>query len=102
LEALVAELSSELMPAAQPTPQDPLANAGDHPIIIETPTGIGDRYRVTVIWDKWGGLPIEDRNRIIMEAYRRSIGSDTVNISLTLGLTKAQHQQMSSGMPLWG
>jgi hypothetical protein len=96
LEQFVGPLAEELDGKAQPTPADPFAIATEKPVIIETPTGLGERFRVTVVWDAWGGLPVEDRNRIIVEAYRRVLGSEAVNISLTLGVTSAQYHQMIS------
>jgi hypothetical protein len=96
IENFIKELSDELSSSAQPTPADPFALAGDKPVIFETPTGIGERFRVTVVWDKWGGLAVEDRNRIIMEAYRRVLGPQAVNIGMTLGITRLQHQKMGT------
>jgi hypothetical protein len=96
LEEFVVPIVHELQEGAQPTPRDPFAIAGENPVIIETPTGLGERFHVTVIWDKWGGLPVEDRNKIIMEAYRRVVGAEAANISLTLGVTRPQYQQMTT------
>jgi hypothetical protein len=60
------------------------------PEIIEEVTSIKIMH-VTVIWDTWMTIPMEDRARIIMDAYR-AVGGDAEarSISVALGLT---HQE---------
>ena len=95
LEVFVQALVDELQANAQPLPGNPLEQSGERPVIFETPTGLGDRFRVTVAWDQWKELAVEDRNKIIMEAYRRVLTSDSVNVSLALGLTRDQYDKMT-------
>jgi hypothetical protein len=41
------------------------------PIIYKTELP-NDKLRVTVVWDNWDRLPLEDRTEIILEAYGRA------------------------------
>jgi len=51
----------------------------------EFPTG---NVRVTVVWDKWDHLSLEDRTAIILRAYELAEGPDSRNrIALASGLT---------------
>jgi hypothetical protein len=51
----------------------------------EFPTG---GIRVTVIWDEWGHLPLEDRTTVILRAYELAEGrSYRERIALASGLT---------------
>lgn len=47
-----------------------------------------DKLRVTVIWDAWDRLPLEDRTAIILQAFERAEGLDyRERIALASGLT---------------
>lgn len=57
------------------------------PLIYEQtfPTG---KLRVTVIWDAWDRLPLEQRTEIILRAYAQAEGRDSRDrIALASGLT---------------
>ena len=57
------------------------------PIIYETSLP-NDKLRVTVVWDDWDRLPLEERTEIILEAYERVEGpSAGERIALASGLT---------------
>src|SRR5207245_1809098 len=47
-----------------------------------------DRPRVTVVWDEWDRLPLDERTRVILRAYERAEGLPYRNkIALATGLT---------------
>src|SRR5262245_28208609 len=51
----------------------------------EFPTG---KIRVTVIWDVWHRLPLEDRTAVILRAYELAEGRDSRDkVALASGLT---------------
>lgn len=55
---------------------------------LEFPNG---RIRVSVIWDVWYRLPLEDRTTVILRAYELAEGRDYRNrIALASGLTVAE------------
>ena len=57
------------------------------PIVSELAFSSG-KLRVTVIWDHWGRMPLEDRTEIILQAYEKAEGIDyRRNIALASGLT---------------
>jgi hypothetical protein len=57
------------------------------PIIYEQEFSTG-RMRVTVIWDKWEQLPLEDRSSLILRAFEIAEGPDYRDrIALASGLT---------------
>src|SRR6266540_408393 len=61
--------------------------ASGQPLIDEQefPTG---KIRVTVIWDEWDRLPLEDRTAVILRAYDLAEGRDyRERIALASGLT---------------
>lgn len=61
--------------------------ASGQPLIDEQefPTG---KLRVTVIWDEWDHLPLEDRTAVILRAYDLTEGRDyRERIALASGLT---------------
>ncbi len=67
----------------------------DAPLIIEELTPRRDFLHVQVIWDRWLGIPGEDRGRVIMDAYQQVRGTDTVlKISSVLGLTHAEAKKL--------
>jgi hypothetical protein len=59
VEALRNELSNE---------------TADGPRIIEEEQTYGHRLHVTVIWDRWAGVPHPERGPIILDAYREVRG----------------------------
>ncbi|MBV9850417.1 MAG: hypothetical protein JO250_12140 [Armatimonadetes bacterium] len=67
----------------------------DAPIIIEEETPRGSHLYVRVIWDAWGDVPMEERGRIILDAYQKAQGADAVlKISNVLGLTHAEARRL--------
>jgi hypothetical protein len=57
------------------------------PIIYEAELP-NDKLRVTVVWDIWDRLPLEDRTEIILEAYGRAEGRGAAEqVALASGLT---------------
>lgn len=51
----------------------------------EFPTG---KLRVSVIWDDWDRLPLEDRTEVVLRAYEQAEGRDfRARIALASGLT---------------
>ena len=84
LAALVAELRLQ-------RPDGP----EDAPFILEERTPRHDFLHVQVIWDRWAGVPVEDRGRVIMDAYQYVRGVETVlKISSALGLTHADAKKL--------
>ncbi len=67
----------------------------DAPFIVEEKTPRHDFLHVRVIWDRWAGVPGEDRGRVIMDAYQRVQGTETVlKINSVLGLTPAEAKKL--------
>ena len=85
---LVADLAEELRLQRPDGPTEA-------PLIIEEKTPRRDFLHVQVIWDRWAGIPGEDRGRVIMDAYQQIRGMETVlKISSVLGLTSAEAQRL--------
>ena len=85
---LVAALTEELR---LQRPDGP-SNA---PFIVEEKTPRHDFLHVRVIWDRWAGVPGEDRGRVIMDAYQQVRGTQAVlKINSVLGLTPAEAQRL--------
>ena len=77
VEALRNELSNETV---------------DGPNIIEEEQTFGKRLRVTVIWERWAGVPHPERGPIILDAYRQAKGErEMLNITLAQGFTIEEH-----------
>ncbi|MGI4789989.1 MAG: hypothetical protein ACRYFS_14205 [Janthinobacterium lividum] len=67
----------------------------DAPMIIEEQMPYSDRIHVTVIWDRWAETAPEDRSRVILDAYERVRGSESIlNLSAALGLTHADAKNL--------
>lgn len=65
------------------------------PLIIEEEMRHSNRTHITVIWDEWAGIGPESRSRVIVEAYKRVRGADSVlNLSVALGLTHADAKKL--------
>lgn len=63
------------------------------PVIYEQHFG-DDKISVTVIWDDWCQLPMEDRTAAILEAFIRAEGADyRKNIALASGLTVPEAEE---------
>lgn len=67
----------------------------EEPKVIEEPLRMNGHKHVTVVWDRWQGLPAEDRSVIILDAYRCGRGEpETRTISIALGLTNAEAERL--------
>ena len=42
----------------------------DGPLIFEIPLEQSAKVNVIVVWDEFEGVPVEDRDRVILDAYR--------------------------------
>ena len=78
---LVQDLAQELTKeGVSPTP--------DVPTVYEEAQSYGDNLHVTVIWNKWAGIPAEERGAIILDAYvQAGLDDEMRRITLALGLT---------------
>ena len=86
--SLVAEIAEELRRRQETG--DPEA-----PLVIQEDVPRTDYVHVTVIWDRWGALPAEERGRIILEAYEQARGVDAAQaISIAVGLTRDQARRL--------
>ncbi len=67
----------------------------DAPLIIEEETPRREFLHIRVIWDRWTGVPGEDRGRVIMDAYHHMHGAEIVlKINSVLGLTLTEAQRL--------
>jgi hypothetical protein len=71
-ERLASELSGEGTP--------------DGPLIFEIPLEQSDKIDVIVIWNEFEGVPVEDRDQVILDAYQ----DRSVRVAMAMGVT---HQQ---------
>jgi hypothetical protein len=75
--------------------RDELTNGVDNPgspVILEERSPLSSNVGVTVVWERWQTVPLDQRSAIILEAYRRAgLAQPTsdfpLGISLALGLT---------------
>lgn len=93
-QALLARLVKELNAPEQQIAEGQPVGLEDDLVIIEEPTAPG-RSAVVVVWDEWTGLESRDRGRLIMEAVREVRGAEAVNVSLAMGLTRAEYDRIS-------
>ncbi|NOT00054.1 MAG: hypothetical protein HOP29_05455 [Phycisphaerales bacterium] len=62
--------------------------AKNAPLVIEEEQTYGRALHVTVIWDKWSGVPLEERGAIITDAYRQAGRDAELEImTLVMGVT---------------
>lgn len=54
----------------------------------------GGHLQVTVIWDAWRELPLEDRGRAIMDAYEKVRPDEILRITVAMGLTHAEAKRL--------
>jgi len=77
-------LSKELEAAR---PEGPV----DAPFILEEMLPLSDYAEVRVIWDRWARLSLEERNAVILEAFRRVREYEgLMKVSSASGLTRAR------------
>jgi hypothetical protein len=75
---LVDELAQELKQSS----------GSGQPVIDEQHFPSTGRIRATVVWDKWNGVPHEERAEIILRAYEKAEGTETrQKIALAVGMT---------------
>jgi len=73
-----------------------VSSAPDVPTIYEEAQSYGDNLHVKVIWDKWAGIPAEERGAIIIDAYDKAGFDDEMRrITLALGLTKEEADKLN-------
>jgi hypothetical protein len=79
---LAAKLADELKSSKE----------GGQPLIYEQEFRTG-RVRVTVIWDLWDGIPLQNRTATILRAYENAEGREArERIALASGLTVPEAQ----------
>ena len=67
----------------------------DAPLIIEEHFRRHEMMSVKVLWDRWKGIPLEDRSRVIMDAYYKVRGAEAVlKLTPPLGLTHAEARRL--------
>jgi hypothetical protein len=67
------------------------------PIVYLEPT-LEAPTRVVVVWDEWRELSLEDRSRIILDAYHDASGDEAMlRIVVAMGLTSPEAERM--GIP---
>lgn len=87
---LVEALANELV-ANSPKP------TRDIPDIREEEQTYGGRLHVTVLWEKWAGVPQSERGPIILDAYRTAKGElEMLKITLAQGFTIEEHRRWLS------
>ncbi|MCK4659688.1 MAG: hypothetical protein KAV82_09235 [Phycisphaerae bacterium] len=65
------------------------------PYIREEEQPYGNSLHVTIIWERWRDVLVEERGAIILDAYRQvSEEDDYRRITMVLGLTEAEAQKM--------
>src|SRR5438105_20702 len=75
---LVEELARELKEGGE----------SGQPVIDEQHFPRTGKIRVTVFWDKWHGVPHEERAEIILRAYEKAEGREVrEQVALAVGLT---------------
>ena len=66
------------------------------PTIYEREQPYGSNLHVKVIWDKWVGIPAEERGAIILDAYvQAGLEDDMRRITLAVGLTKKEADRLN-------
>jgi len=63
----------------------------DEPLIVlEAPAAGATPNHVYVIWQEWSDLAPTIRSRVILKAYETIYGADVVNVTIAMGLTKSE------------
>ena len=72
-----------------------ISDTPDVPTIYEEPQRPRDYLHVTVVWNKWKGVPTEERGAIILDAYEQSSMKDKLSrITLALGVTPGEAERL--------
>lgn len=86
-----ADLVARLAPALR------TGGAGPEITVIDQPL-IGSRYRhVTVVWDAWEKVPLDQRSKVILDAYERANPQEpwrVLEITLAVGLTPVEARKL--------
>lgn len=93
-QSLLNRLVDELNAPEQQVAEGQPVGLEDELVIIEEPTSPG-RTAVTVVWDDWMGLEPRERGRLMMEAIRKVRGAEAANVSLCMGLTRAEYDRIA-------
>ena len=65
------------------------------PLIVIEEQPYTDTTHVTVVWDRWAGIDLEDRGRVIVEAFRQARGEDEAGrISIAMGVTPDEARKL--------
>lgn len=59
----------------------------------------GSRYRhVTVVWERWAGIPQQERGRMILDGFERAHAKEpwrVLEITLAIGLTPGEAEKLN-------
>ncbi len=66
----------------------------DEPEVQIEKIRFSDNLHVTVIWDKWKDVGLEERGRMILAAMGEAWGEqEMLRVTLAMGLTRAEYQR---------
>lgn len=67
---------------------------GEPEITIEE-IKFSDNLRVVVVWDKWEGIDLQERGRIILTAIGEALGEkEMLRVTLAMGLTREEEARV--------
>jgi len=70
----------------------------NEPQIIIEDIRFSNNVHVTVIWDRWEGIELEERGRIILAAFGEELGeAEMLRVSLAMGLTTEEAARLKIG-----
>lgn len=92
---LLGKLANELTaPAKVVAKNQELEKPEASPLVIEDPEPRGERFSVTVLWEDWADIGLQDRSGMILDAYKRIDEPRMLKISRALGLTSAEAHRL--------
>lgn len=64
-------------------------------VLLDKQGGEYTPIRLWVVWTRWEGIPVQERSRIIMEAYKTKADppTDLLRVSVAWGLTPDEADQ---------
>jgi len=72
-----------------------ISNTPDTPTIYEDEQRFTDSLHVTVVWNAWTSVPIDDRGAIILDAYHEAGFEDEMRrITVALGVTPKEAEKL--------
>ena len=72
-----------------------VSDTPDVPTIYEETQRQRNYLHVTVVWNKWKGIPTEERGAIILDAYEQAKMRDELSrITLALGVTPEEAERL--------